>query len=435
MKTCHVCIIDDTDVPLIRDLFDVTGALKKSSNIPSEEFTFKLHPGIYRLQASVPIGKRLSPGSSNETVTLGELLTNLTLSGLAASAGYHQLFFLDLIWPRDAEAGNEIFGAEKTTLIKAGADAEELTKRQGLVLACHLLKQANWQGLLCIASSSNAAANRTFLHDHALAGNQRYWICLEQEISNKKAGKEIFKAGINHFLELFGANGLIRWWLSPPENSGFWFDGVYHNPSPNDQHYNAVERRLGASEYWRACNGQYAKRLFYVPFDANEERARLRGEWPVKPDLFECLLGGTLRLDNTIGEGDVCVPVYPALPFLYAVKIAFDRAREESGERDVGSPPYVLKRLDDGRVAFTLHQGKDAGELVRLIKENPIVHEKVGTTESLFRKAIRAHVDVPADMESRPAARFLQGFDEAIATVEWDSGINELRVVWACNAK
>ncbi len=438
MNDVCICIIEDEDVTIAADLFAGDGKLNEQ---PSKAFDFRLSKELFVLD---PRSGHVRVKKFHNEVSYQKVLD------VCLSTDQFSLIFLDLQW--DFDLGNcEIFKehlkaalnslreAEKNAASDLGNEEADLFREAidrrfyGIILAHHLLSIDSWQGLLCLASGrAHVPTVESFLSSCAPRCNsERFYEYLKGPV---RSTPKHFQTGICKFLEIFGPDGLIRWWLHPPGDVQNWFEGVRHNPGADDTDYKAVQRRFGDSSLWTDDFGRYSKTVFRVP-EVGEERVRslLNKPLPVPAEVIRMVLGGTVEVVEDLRGKVVSLPCMPALPFLFAVKTAFDCAHEETGENSsIPVPDCCLKQLDSNRFGFVMKQKRDASELVRLVNQSTVLpsDRRIGNCERSFRNALRASVDCPQDLADRPLASFLGGFSEPIAELEWSKEENELRVTW-----
>jgi hypothetical protein len=246
----------------------------------------------------------------------------------------------------------------------------------------------------------------------------------------------MIECGLDEFEKRFGSKGLIRYWLSPPCGQDTWFlvGSDFHNPiSSNCCQYKDLPKYFGASAWWEADEGKFTKPLFEIETSAliaAEPAPNLKSEH-TKAELIPLLFRNSIVLEGISPEEEIKLPVKPALPFLFAVKDALERARTENGETDdeLKNKPLVLKR-DSNRVLIALKQSRDASGLVTKVNNPSPCPEDDEVSGSIYR-ALRAKVIPPEDLKDKKGSAILKcGTAGPIAGVEWSDADKELRIYW-----
>jgi hypothetical protein len=423
-----VLVIDDEAVTIAPKIFAKDGGV---TSPPSQDITFQLHSSFRSGAEDEELGIKLFRFKCSQQ---GELsfcdLSKLLIEG---SGDHHWLIYLDLKFD---QAGNtcklwseRVFDPVNHA-VQSNADfAKLLHERLGLALAVHLISLTSWRGLLCIASGTNRAEAEAFMRKYASQSSERQWHALEGSIRSESLdGIVKFTSGLSKFCEIFGFDGLIRWWLAPPGDATVWFpaETALHNSSGGDGlHYEAVARRFGADEGWTSNDGQYSKNLFHITKQMLEAKKASAGPKSVPAKLIQRVLGATVQLDGIQPSDLVCLPCHPSLPFLWAAKHALVLAFRESGEGD--GPVLLLKRVGT-QFALVLKQRKDATGLEAIVRDGTELRSVSGA----LHRAVHAKVDCPPGQEyaQRPGAPLLVGFDNPVAQLKWDAIAGELQILW-----
>lgn len=419
----HILTIDDESIEIFGNILNDNFELV---NPPSREFAFELHPIFRQNKITEPPKSFVFP-----TANYGHQLSYCDLK-TALDEGCHSpglwIIFLDLKLDKagtsDSTWNDDI---EKCpNLIINGIDLKDYL---GLHLAFLILKKEKWKGLLCTASGyANADQVKNYLEKHfpcADTSSDRYWHVLGSPIRVEAAnGLANFNEGLQKFLEIFGFDGLIRWWLTPPGQPSWFTSGTnYHNPGVKGNiHYKAVADKFGEHEFWEDQNGKFTKVLF---------ESAANGSRNTKAALIKLLFRNCVDLSNFADDAEVALPIRPGLPFLWAVKHALDMARgeNEEGNADFIGKPLLLKKTNGNRIAMTLQQSRCAKELVKTVLDPKKKDELRSVGQALY-SALRAKVNCPPSYNDRSGKTFLEGSVEPIADLEWSADSSELRIVW-----
>lgn len=437
MKAVQILIVDDEKISAAPDLFSDDGTVKEA---PSKEFAFQLHSLFRSGNPDEPIGvKRFQFG----TTAPSELSFAQVERALDAAAESYSLIFLDLKLDQagtmEGAFQDEVFAPIKTLAAtpphSANGLEDMLTDRAGLAFAVNIMYRSKWKGLLCIASGTNREEAELFVSSFVPFSSDRRWHALEGSMRSKvfQKNKEKFNNGLAKFCEIFGFDGVIRWWLAPPGGQPVWFPAgsLLHNPGAgDDSHYAAVAQRFGESKHWTVHGGQYSKRLFHITNEMlSSKRANLNCKC-VPAELIRLVFGGAIELDGIEDPDLVKLPCLPALPFLWAAKHALDLAHVENSKANLKrhpAPPIFLKRIGD-QFALALRPSRDATQLASIVNAGTDLKNVSG----YIHNALRAKVKCPDGDQYRNnvCAPILNGFADPIAEVKWDKATKELRIAW-----
>jgi hypothetical protein len=424
----HILIIDDENVSAAPEFFDENFDLKYQRHL---EFAYSLHDAFRKGGNGDPVGVReLRYGDENGRIKFEQVLNILN----TGSANDLWLIYLDLKW--DSAGSQENVYSDFFTRWSQDLLNSSRIDRPGLALAVEIMRETNWRGLLCVQTGTNVAHAKQFLSPRITANNDRQWTCLDAPIRTEADNAlGYFFVGIEEFEKRFGSKGLIRYWLNPPCGQMTWFltGSDYHNPRLSDCcQYKDLPKFLGACQWWEAEQGKFTKRLFEI------ERSALEAKTPcpaiklqkIKAGMVSLLFRSSIVLEGLNPDDEITIPVQPGLPFLFSVKEALERAREENNEADevLYGKPLLLKQ-NSGRVMIALRQSRDASELVKKVKNPSLEPEDDEVSGSIYR-ALRAKIIKPEDLDDRAGCRVLDGTAQTVADVEWSASEKELRIFW-----